>query len=143
VPEGTVIDGEVLPYANGAPLSFSVLQTRIGRKNLTPKILSAAPVALIVYDIMEWEGSDIRTWPLYERRKLIEEIVPSVRLPNIIISEMVEFNTWEDLKKARLKAREKLAEGFMIKRKSSTYQVGRKRGDWWKWKIDPLTIDAV
>jgi DNA ligase-1 len=143
LPDGTVLDGEILPYKNGRPLPFNVLQTRIGRKTLTPKILSAAPVVFIVYDVMEWEGADIRYRELSERRRLIIELVNTLAMGNFILSSEVIFSDWKSLGAARLLSRNNLAEGFMIKRKSSPYQVGRKRGDWWKWKIDPLSIDAV
>jgi DNA ligase-1 len=143
LPDGTVLDGEILPYKNGKPLPFNILQTRIGRKNLSPKILQTAPVAFIVYDVMEWGGQDIRSWALEERRNLISTLVHDVNSEIFILSATVDFSDWDDLARQRLLSRNNLAEGFMIKRKSSGYQVGRKRGDWWKWKIDPLSIDAV
>lgn len=143
LPDGTALDGEILPYKDGQPLSFNVLQTRIGRKNLTTKILTSAPVAFIVYDIMELGGNDLRSMPLQERRVVIEALVVQLEKENFILSQAVDFLSWDDLAQKRLLSRSNLAEGFMIKRKSSPYQVGRKRGDWWKWKIDPLSIDAV
>lgn len=143
LPDGTVLDGEILPYHNDQILSFNILQTRIGRKNLSPKILKEAPVGFFVYDVMEWNGEDIRTQTLIERRELAKTIVNSLHLPCISFSESVHFSNWNQLEKIRMSSRKNSAEGFMLKRKSSAYLTGRKRGDWWKWKIDPLSIDAV
>ena len=147
LPEGIAIDGEVLPFQNGQVLNFNVLQTRIGRKNVTKKQLQEAPAAFFAYDLLEFDGNDIREWPLIERRKKLEEIVLHYRNINsnlpIHLSPIIEFNTWEELTRERERSRSLNSEGVMLKRKSSAYQVGRRRGDWWKWKIDPLTIDAV
>lgn len=147
LPEGIAIDGEVLPYQNGQVLNFNVLQTRIGRKNVTKKNLQEAPAAFFAYDLLEWNGEDIREQPLSERRKRLEELILHFERINtnfpIHLSPVVEFTDWEELKRERERSRSLNSEGIMLKRKSSTYQVGRRRGDWWKWKIDPLTIDAV
>ncbi len=144
LPEGTVLDGEIVSYLDNKPLAFNVLQKRIGRKNLTKKILEDAPVALIAYDILEYKGEDIRHLPLYKRRSSLEELyrqTPSSPVFNL--SSKIEFNNWDELKVLHPLSRENVAEGFMIKRKTSPYQVGRKKGDWWKWKIEPLSVDAV
>ncbi|OLY93644.1 DNA ligase-1 [Cnuella takakiae] len=125
------------------PLPFSALQTRIGRKNVTKKQLQEAPAGFIVYDLLEYEGADWRTRPLQERRAKLEALLSQWEHPALILSPIVTFTEWEELAALREQSREMASEGFMLKRKSSTYQVGRKRGDWWKWKIDPLTIDAV
>ena len=144
LPSGTVIDGEILPWKYDKPLTFNVLQTRIGRKNVTASILKKAPVVMVVYDLLEWQGEDIREKPLQERRVLLENMLQDYPVKKILkLSELVSFTEWLDLAKARKSAREILSEGIMLKRKSSSYQVGRKKGDWWKWKLDPLTIDAV
>ncbi|WP_343688571.1 ATP-dependent DNA ligase [Chitinophaga sp.] len=143
LPEGTVIDGEILTYANDFPLPFQTLQTRIGRKNVTKKQLQEAPVVFLSYDLLEWEGKDIRTSPLSERRALLEQVVEQVNHPALRLSPVITFHNWVALIEFRMQAREMGSEGLMLKRKDSPYQVGRKRGDWWKWKIDPLTIDAV
>lgn len=144
LPEGTVIDGEILPFANEQPLPFSVLQTRIGRKNITPKILKDAPVAFIAYDLLEWEGKDTRDLPMKERRVMLEKLVERVSAPNVLrLSPVVDFNEWQELVKQRSRSREFLSEGLMLKKLDSPYETGRKRGSWWKWKVDPLTIDAV
>lgn len=144
LPEGTVTDGELLPFKDGKPLSFHLLQTRIGRKNVTKKHLTEAPAVILAYDLLEYEGRDIRQLPFSERRQLLSTLIEkSLCDPLLKFSEEVEWSSWEELAKVREKSREHHAEGFMIKRKTSAYQTGRKRGDWWKWKVDPYTIDAV
>lgn len=144
LPDGTVIDGELLSFQNGSPMPFNVLQTRIGRKNLSKKILEESPVAVIAYDCMEYDGEDIRSKTQAERRQILEGLQAATPFPEMFrISPMIPFNTWEDLGQTREQSRAMIAEGIMLKRKSAAYQVGRKRGDWWKWKIDPLSVDAV
>lgn len=143
LPDGTVIDGEIMPSADGRPLPFSLLQTRIGRKNPGKKQLEAAPVAFFAYDLLEWQGRDLREEPLLKRRALLEALVSALAHPRLHLSPIVPFASWEELRLQRGGAREAGAEGFMLKRKDSAYLSGRRRGDWWKWKIDPLTIDAV
>ncbi|HTQ66378.1 MAG TPA: ATP-dependent DNA ligase [Puia sp.] len=148
--DGTVIDGEIICLSSTfsdnidfVPLPFSVLQTRIGRKNITKQQLTEAPVGFIAYDLLELNGEDYRENPLHERRKKLEIIVREINQSLLRISPVIEFNSWDELTKNRSRSREIGSEGIMLKRKNSTYQVGRKRGDWWKWKIDPLVIDAV
>jgi DNA ligase-1 len=144
LPNGTVLDGEILPFADGKPLTFNVLQTRIGRKNVTKKILESAPVSLMVYDILEFGGEDIRQKTMAERRQILEKLVAEMPKNDIIIlSDIIEFSDWSVAAAERDKSREYLSEGLMLKRKDSPYRIGRKKGDWWKWKVDPLTIDAV
>lgn len=143
LPNGTAIDGEIIPMQDGAPMPFSLLQTRIGRKALSKKVLEQAPIAFIAYDLLEWEGADIRSWPLEKRRSLLERLVENVQSPVLSLSPVVNFEHWHELASLRQDARAYHAEGFMLKRKQSAYGTGRKTGDWWKWKVDPLTIDAV
>ena len=149
LPNGTAIDGEIISLAtpseegNFAPLPFSALQTRIGRKNITSKQLKEAPVGFIAYDIIEENGKDIRMMSMLERRKKLEEIINKINVPFLHLSPIINFNNWEELINVRKQSRDKGSEGIMLKRKNSEYKDGRKRGDWWKWKIDPLTIDAV
>ncbi|WP_405379907.1 ATP-dependent DNA ligase [Maribacter sp. LLG6340-A2] len=172
IPNGTVIDGEILPYPNGTIGTFNDLQTRIGRKNVTAALLKKVPVILKTYDLLEWEGEDIRQLPFIERRKLLENMFNEVteqrrseatkrnqrevteRSRNEVteqsrsdiplhLSKTMHFSSWEEMAKERELSREKFSEGLMLKRKDSPYLVGRKKGDWWKWKVDPLTIDAV
>ena len=173
IPNGTVLDGELLPYPKGEIGTFKDLQTRIGRKNISRSLLEKIPVKLKVYDILEWKGKDIRNTTYLERRKILESVISttlnhqdaerwslSARLPDgqevemsrsnssgnqlpLLLSERMQFDSWDEVAKEREKSREKRSEGLMLKRNESTYQVGRKKGDWWKWKVDPLTIDAV
>jgi len=144
LPDGTVLDGEILSFRDELPLSFNVLQTRIGRKNLSKKILEESPVAVIAYDCLEYNGEDIRLKTQAERRQILEGLQQATSYPDIFhISALIQFNSWEELAAIRERSRAMAAEGVMLKRKSATYQVGRKRGDWWKWKIDPLSVDAV
>ena len=160
LPNGIVLDGEILSFRMnkflpqtgngenafgeaGMVLPFSILQTRIGRKNITKKNLQEAPAAFIVYDLLEFEGKDVRDEPLSWRREKLKEITNGIQQPVLLLSPVIEVKDWEQLAEIREKARSLNSEGIMLKRKSSSYQVGRKRGDWWKWKIDPLVIDAV
>jgi DNA ligase-1 len=119
------------------------MQKRIGRKTVGRKILSDVPVVFMAYDIMEFEGRDIRQQPMKERRRILEQMLAAAALPSLLLSPTLAFSTWEEIVDHREHARSTSIEGLMLKRRSSTYEVGRKRGDWWKWKVDPLSIDAV
>ena len=143
LPDGIVLDGEIIPAVDGKPLPFSVLQTRIGRKNIAKKQLQEAPISFFVYDLLEYNYEDWREKPLTERRKKLEEIMLPIENNAIHTSEIIQFDSWKDLADLRKNSRQMNSEGIMLKRKNSVYKVGRKRGDWWKWKIDPLTIDCV
>lgn len=145
LPNGTVLDGEILPYSDNEIGTFNDLQTRIGRKNVSKALLKKTPVILKAYDILEWEGKDIRELAFSERRRILEELFSKVKDEEIPLhlSEKISFDTWEEVAKERDRAREERSEGLMLKRLDSPYLVGRKKGDWWKWKVDPLTIDAV
>ncbi|WP_299200971.1 ATP-dependent DNA ligase [uncultured Tateyamaria sp.] len=144
IPDGTVLDGELLAWGDGAPQNFNALQKRIGRKTVPKKLLSEAPVILYAYDLLEWGGADLRQTPLQDRRATLETLCAS--LPDdapVRLSPTVPFDSWDTLAQTRATARDAQAEGLMLKRKDSPYLTGRKKGDWWKWKLDPLTIDAV
>jgi DNA ligase-1 len=143
IPDGTVLDGEILAWRDGNPLPFSVLQKRIGRKKLGPKILADAPIHLLVYDLLEHEGRDIRELGLGERRSLLKKIVVPLDGNAVSLSPEVVFTSWEETNDYQSSARERGVEGLMIKRRAAPYRVGRKRGDWWKYKVDPYTLDAV
>ena len=146
LPDGTVLDGEILPWRDGRVLPFTELQRRIGRKNLTAKILNEVPVILQVYDLLEFEERDIRPVDFRSRREMLEKVLDRVsdEARNILrITESVEAASWEHLAERREQSRSLGVEGFMLKHRGSPYRVGRHRGDWWKWKIDPLTVDAV
>jgi DNA ligase-1 len=144
VPDGTVLDGEILAWADGGPMSFNALQKRIGRKTVPKSLLREAPVAFYAYDLLEWQGADIRQQPFADRRGLLEELHGSMP-PDapIHLSPRVDFDSWDALAEIRGGSRDEKAEGLMLKRADSPYLSGRKKGDWWKWKLDPLTIDAV
>ncbi len=144
LPGGTVIDGEILPFKKGKPLSFQQLQTRVGRKNLSKKILEKAPVIMMAYDLLEWQGKDLRDHPMAGRRKVLENLFRDYNPLGLLkLSPIVPFTTWPELEEVRVNARQHHSEGLMLKRKSSIYKAGRKRGDWWKWKVDPFNVDAV
>ncbi len=145
IPNGTVLDAEILPFPNNEIGTFNDLQTRIGRKTFSVALLKTTPVILKVYDILEWKNEDIRTKPYQERRQILEELFDEIQsegLP-IRLSERVQFSNWDELIEERNRSREMRSEGLMLKKNDSPYLVGRKKGDWWKWKIAPLTIDAV
>ena len=146
LPDGAVLDGEILPWMDGRPLPFAQLQRRIGRKVLGPKILAEVPVVLLAYDLLEIEGVDVREEPLQWRRARLEELIASLptgatdRLP---LSPIVPARDWDSVTEAYRGARDRAAEGLMLKRLDSPYRTGRRRGDWWKWKVEPFTLDAV
>jgi len=142
LPEGTVLDGEILVWLDGAPAPFQKLQQRIGRKNLTKKLLAEAPVSFIAYDLLEWRGDDQRTQPLGTRRALLQALCTDSGLP---ISPRVMAENWAALAALREQARERGVEGFMLKALVSAYGSGRTKADgtWWKWKVDPLSVDCV
>ena len=144
IPDGTVLDGELLAWGTDGPQNFNALQKRIGRKTVPKKLLSEAPVILYAYDLLEWGGIDFRQEPLEKRRITLYDLCKT--LPTdapVRLSPTVEFSSWDDLATIRATARDAQAEGLMLKRRDSPYLTGRKKGDWWKWKLDPLTIDAV
>ncbi|THD69059.1 ATP-dependent DNA ligase [Robertkochia marina] len=145
LPDGVVLDGEILVRKGNTLGSFNDLQKRLGRKTVSKKLLEENPVFMMVYDLLEWEGKDIRQRSQKERRSLLEQLLR--QLPDqqdlLALSPLLPFNSWEELSALRDGAREAESEGLMIKSRQASYGVGRKKGDWWKWKVDPLTIDAV
>ena len=128
---------------NDEVLNFNELQKRLNRKTITAKMLREIPVKVFVYDILEFNDEDLREKPLSDRRKILEALIDNHPLENIKISEIVPFEKWEDLIEVRENSRANNSEGLMLKQKNSHYHSGRKKGDWWKWKVDALTIDAV
>ena len=142
LPDGTVMDGEVLAWRDGVPLGFAQMQRRIGRKELTKRILADVPAVLLAFDLLEWNGEDARERPLEWRRARLEEAAPAAA-EAVVVSPVVLEESWEELKKVREESRLRKVEGFMLKRLGSRYGVGRRRGDWWKWKIDPYSVDCV
>lgn len=157
LPDGCVMDGEILAWDAGKaqPMVFASLQKRIGKLKPGPRLLADAPVRLMAYDLLELEGQDLREVPLGERRALLEGLLERCRpqggLPEdglarsdvFMLSPAVVAASWDELTAIRGESRERRTEGLMLKRLDSPYRVGRKRGDWWKWKVDPYTIDAV
>ncbi len=146
LPDGTVLDGEILPWRYGRVQPFADLQRRIGRKNLSQKILTEVPVILQCYDLIEYEGRDVRELDFRARREFLEKTVenlPPDAREVLRVTTSVESADWAELAATREKSRSLGVEGFMLKHRGSPYRVGRHRGDWWKWKIDPLTVDCV
>jgi DNA ligase-1 len=143
IPNGTVIDGEVLPCLNDKILSFNELQKRIGRKNVSKKMLQEVPLCLMCYDLLEHQGQDTRSLPLHERRRLLGELVKGLGHPTLKLSPVLPATAWEELGALREESRSLGCEGLMLKHGDSIYETGRRRGKWWKWKVDPYTVDAV
>jgi DNA ligase 1 len=144
LPDGTVLDGEILAWHKEYPLPFAKLQQRIGRQNITQRILDEIPVIFLAYDVLEYEGRDIRPQPLHERRQLLATLVKQVNQPDLLqLSDTLVVDNWQQAADWRAKARDMGVEGLMIKHRQSPYRTGRKKGDWWKWKLEPYTMDAV
>ncbi|HMU07509.1 MAG TPA: ATP-dependent DNA ligase [Kaistella sp.] len=138
-----VLDGEILAVVDNQVLNFNELQKRLNRKTITAKMLMEIPVKTFVYDILEFNGEDLREKPLSERRAILEKLINENPHENIKLSEIIQYKNWEELTEIRSNSRENNSEGLMLKQKNSHYHSGRKKGDWWKWKVDALTIDAV
>jgi DNA ligase-1 len=145
IPDGTVIDGEIVVWKDGRVRPFAALQTRIGRKSLSAKILADAPAVLLAYDLLEEDGADLRMLPQHGRRARLEALVPAVADEHLQLSPLLSLPSWDAYARLRAEARSRGVEGFMLKRRDARYGVGRTKesGTWWKWKIDPMTIDAV
>jgi DNA ligase 1 len=142
LPDGTVLDGEILAWNEAGVLPFAILQTRIGRERLSAGILEQAPAAFLAYDLLEEEGRDLRALPLHDRRLRLARLVEGVH-PRLRLSPEVEGAGWPELAALRQAARDHGVEGLMLKRRDAPYGTGRQRGAWWKWKVDPLRLDAV
>ncbi len=141
LPDGTVLDGEVLAFQDGRPMPFSALQQRIGRQRQLAQIMRAVPVVFMAYDLLEHDGRDVRAEPIEARRELLAALLPHEGV--LRVSSELPESSWEALATLRAESRARGVEGFILKHRGSSYGVGRRRGEWWKWKIDPLTIDAV
>ncbi|MBX9573828.1 MAG: ATP-dependent DNA ligase [Candidatus Obscuribacterales bacterium] len=162
--EGVVLDGEILPFKEGDVLPFQLLQKRIGRKNLNKKILDEIPVVFMAYDILEEDYKDLRDEPLRFRRERLEHVLSTrdkvasqqeftqLQLfapcmtqlsPSLRVSPTMQAESWEEMKKIRDTANAMKVEGLMLKHRESKYGTGRHKGFWWKWKVDPFTIDTV
>lgn len=148
-PDGTVVDGEILVWRDDRPAPFNLLQQRIGRKLLGKKILAEAPVTLMAYDLIEWQGEDIRAWPQHRRREALVALADQVSGRALMVSPVVERDSWEELATLREESRARGVEGFMLKHRDARYGTGRRKqeglaeGTWWKWKIAPLSVDCV
>lgn len=143
LPDGTVLDGEILGWNDGV-LPFSALQRRIGRKKVGKKLLSEVPCVLVAFDVLEAAGRDVRSLPLAERRPILEGIVGALADESAIrVDRPVDAATWEECFRVRERSRDHYVEGLMLKRRTSPYGVGRLTNDWWKWKVDPYSCDAV
>ncbi len=146
LPEGTVIDGEVLIWTGSdTPAPFADLQKRIGRKTLSAKLLAELPAVLVAYDLLEQDGADLRTLPQHARRARLESLVLALGKPQLKLSPLIRVDSWHALMALRGESRARGVEGMMVKASSAQYGVGRTKnvGTWWKWKVDPYSIDAV
>ena len=147
LPEGTVLDGEVLIWqpGSGVPAPFADLQKRIGRKTFSAKLLAELPAVLCCYDLLELDGVDLRGLPQHERRALLETEIEKAGQPQLRLSPVIQADSWDELARLRSASRERSVEGMMLKAREARYGVGRTKdvGTWWKWKIDPYTVDAV
>ncbi len=144
LPVGTVLDGELLAWQRGVDdggvRSFNDLQQRLNRKKPSAKLLEDIPCRLLAYDLLELDGVDLRPLPVSERRRRLEEVA---RTAGVLVSPLATSATWEGLDELWRNSRTHGAEGLMLKRKDSPYRAGRVRGDWWKWKVAPLSVDCV
>ena len=144
------IDGELLIVRDGRVQSFNVLQQRLNRKAVTAKLLSEFPAHLRAYDLLVDGTEDLRDLPFADRRKRLQAFIEKLNDPRVDLSPLVPFDTWDALTAARADPAKAGAgddagavEGVMLKRRDAPYVPGRPKGLWWKWKRDPLTVDAV
>ena len=147
LPDGSVLDGEIVVWKDARPAPFNLLQQRIGRKTLNRRVLADAPVAFIAYDLLEVGGVDVRELPQWQRRQRLEELLHE--RAQIHLSPLEVRGSWRELAALRDESRVRGVEGFMLKHRDARYGTGRRKqgdlagGNWWKWKIDPLSVDAV
>jgi len=144
LPDGTVIDGEIVVWKD-AVQPFAQLQQRISRKTLSKKVLEDAPVAVLAYDLLEHQGDDWRNHTQAERRAQLEQVIAGCNQPVLLASPLLTANSWQDLAEQREASRSLGVEGMMLKARDGLYGVGRTKdmGVWWKWKVDPFSVDAV
>jgi len=140
---GTIIDGELLVYKENKVGSFNDLQKRLGRKNVGKKTMEQYPIVVRAYDLLEYNTTDWRIETYDQRRTQLESLVGKLNHPLIQLSDRYHIQKWDEVRHAYQNARSNRSEGLMLKQKNTSYKIGRKKGDWWKWKVEPLTIDAV
>lgn len=139
-----VLDGEILVYENERPRPFADLQKRLGRKQVTASIMKQYPAFFMIYDLLQWEDKDIRSLPYKERRLLLEKNRDFfLEMPSWRISPIMEVDDWQQVVDLRLQATQNMTEGLILKKKDSSYGIGRRRGSWWKYKVESMTVDAV
>ena len=144
LPDGTVLDGEILAWRDGQVLPFGDLQRRIGRKTVGKKLLTEVPVKFVAFDTLEAAGADLRNQPFAHRRTQLEDLMASYDESDPLMpSPRIRASTWDELAEYRATSRDQNVEGVMLKRLDSPYVAGRVTGLWWKWKIEPYTCDAV
>ena len=177
LPDGTLLDGELLVWIHNRPAGFNLLQQRLNRKTIGRKLLADAPVRFIAYDLLRHQQQDLRAWPQHQRRALLEAVlgpavidpgamdpavpdlavpdpaVPDLTLPDpsgvrgsgLLLSPLVIADDWPALAARRSESRPRGVEGLMLKQRESAYGSGRTKADgvWWKWKIEPYTVDGV
>ena len=144
LPDGTVIDGEIVVWKDSVQ-PFALLQQRIGRKTLSKKVLEDAPVAVLAYDLLEYQGDDWRNHTQAERRAQLEQVIAQCNQAVLLPSPLLTGLSWADLAEQRQDSRRLGVEGMMLKARDGLYGVGRTKdmGVWWKWKVDPFSVDAV
>ncbi|MBK7478120.1 MAG: cisplatin damage response ATP-dependent DNA ligase [Haliscomenobacter sp.] len=144
LPDGTVLDGAILPYKDGAVAPFSMLHARLSRKSLTRTLLAETPVAFMAFDLLENGRIDLRTLPWFQRRQQLAQFMAAIDPDSgLLVSESLSFLDWSELRLLCQEARKHACDGIVLKRKASAYLEGRRKGDWWKWKTEALNILAV
>jgi DNA ligase 1 len=145
IADGTVLDGEIVVMRDGVVGPFAALQTRIGRKTPSARILDSAPATLIAYDLLEERGEDLRALAQADRRARLERLAADIGSPRLQLSRLLSSPSWAAYARLREESRARGVEGLMLKHRAARYGVGRTRdvGTWWKWKVEPLTVDAV
>jgi DNA ligase-1 len=143
LPEGVVLDGEILAWDAAGPQPFAALQRRIGRKRVSARLQAQVPTVMMAFDLLEADGQDLRTAPLDERCQRLTALLGATGEGVLRHSAPLENRSWPQLAELRRSARRRGVEGLMLKARASPYGVGRPRGAWWKWKVDPFSVDAV
>jgi DNA ligase-1 len=144
LPDGTVLDGEIVACKDERVLPFGELQRRLGRKSVGKKLLSEVPARFIAFDLLENNGTDLRAVAMQQRRQQLDALLESCSGDgSLMLSPQVDVSNWSQCEEVRRESRDRHVEGLMLKRSNSEYGVGRPTGIWWKWKVEPYTCDAV